>query len=415
LPLEVGHFPANNSAFIRHYVANQLIGWSKRDIHFQEALKMNRTIKNYLSTAVAIAPLAFLAHRAMGQYVQTNLVSNTSTIPAAIVDPNLINPWGIVATATSPFWVSDNNAGLATLYNGSGTPQSLVVTIPGPNGSPSGFLAAPTGIVANTTTGFQVSAGKSAHFIFDTEDGTISAWNSGTNAVLEVDNSTTGPGAVYKGLAIDPTSETLYATNFRAATVEAYGPTFAPVTLPGSFTVPNLPAGYAPFGIQNIGGDLFVTYAVQDADKHDDTAGPGNGLVAEFDLSGNYIKTIASGGTLNSPWGLALAPSDFGPLSGDLLVGDFGDGRINAYNLGTDAFVGQLSDGSGTPLTIDGLWGLDFGNGASAGPADVLYFTSGPDGEANGLFGDISVPEPASISLLGIGTLGLLRRTRHSN
>ncbi|MDB5351408.1 MAG: hypothetical protein JWN86_2655 [Planctomycetota bacterium] len=331
-------------------------------------------------------------------YIQTNLVSNDTTIvPAARADPNLVNPWGIVASASSPFWISDNGKGVSTLYNGSGTPQPLIVTIPAPGGSTS--TAAPTGIVFNGSTDFSVTSGGktgSSVFIFATEDGTISGWSptvDATHAILAVDNSASG--AVYKGLALGSSSSgnRLFATNFHAGTVDVFDANFKPVTLPsGAFTDSKIPSGFAPFGIRTIGSDILVTFAKQNGAKHDDVAGKGNGFVDLFDSNGTLISRIARKGTLNSPWGLALAPSTFGKFSGDLLVGDFGDGRINAFKIGRRkaTFAGQLSGTNRKPLTIDGLWGLSFGNGAQAGPVDTLFFTAGPNGEKDGLFGNLT-------------------------
>jgi uncharacterized protein (TIGR03118 family) len=344
-------------------------------------------------------------------YIQQNLVSDIPGL-APVTDPNLVNPWGLSDSATSPWWVSDNGTGLATLYNGNtGAASSLVVTIPPPAGGmpPS----APDGQVFNSTaSSFVINGGTKASFIFATEDGTISAWNGvqGTNALLEVDNSASG--AVYKGLALGSAggNNYLYAANFNSGNIDVFNGSFAPTTVAGSFTDPNLPAGYAPFNIENIGGLLYVTYAKQDGAKHDDVAGAGNGYVDVFDTSGNFLQRLASNGALNSPWGLALAPSDFGVYSGDLLIGNFGDGTIDVFSptLSGD-FLGTLDDSNGDPITIPGLWGLEFGNGASAGPVDDLYFTAGIPGpggmvEDNGLFGDIvASPEPATSSITAMG------------
>src|SRR2546425_2579366 len=332
-------------------------------------------------------------------YQQTNLVSDIPGL-AAQTDPHLVNPWGMALSDTSPFWVSDNGAGVATLYNGTGQPfppppSSLVVTIPPPTGS------TPTGQVFNpqavnpTSTDFVVTdsvSGKSGPsiFIFATEDGTVSGWNPTVNlttAIRVVDNSTTG--AVYKGLALGrtPAGAFLYATNFHAGTIDVFDKNFKPASLAGSFSDPDIPAGFAPFNIQNLGNQLYVTYAKQDAHKHDDVAGKGNGFVDIFDTDGNFIERVASRGHLNSPWGLALAPAGFGGFSHDLLVGNFGDGRINAFDLSTDTLRGQLRDSKGKPLTIDGLWALTFGkDGQNNGPTNVLFFTAGINDEKDGLF-----------------------------
>jgi len=338
-----------------------------------------------------------------GFYQQTNLVSDISGM-AKFTDPNLKNPWGLSHSPTSPWWVSDNNAGVSTLYKGDGSSVPLVVTIPLPGGGPGG---APTGNVFNPVNStnpddFVVSEnGKSGPsiFMFATEDGTISGWNPNvdqTHALIAVDRSTVGLGAVYKGLAIAGrgNNELIYATNFRFGTVEAFDRKFKLVR---SFTdreISNdcpLPGQcFAPFGIQNINGNLWVTYALQNAAKHDDVAGPGNGFVDVFNTAGHLLRRFAAHGTLNSPWGLALAPSDFGQFSNDMLVGDFGDGRINAFDPTSGAFLGQLTDQAGNPITINGLWGLVFGNGAAAGLTNELFFTAGINDEADGLFGKIT-------------------------
>ncbi|HEY1884824.1 MAG TPA: TIGR03118 family protein [Roseiarcus sp.] len=338
---------------------------------------------------------------------QTNLVSDLPGV-AQIQDPNLVNAWGISFGPTSPFWISDNGAGLATLYSvpGSGPPSvsklGLTVTIPPTAG---GTTSAPTGQVFNGGVGFG-----GAKFLFDSEDGVISGWKGpgGTDTVIGVDK---GSAAVYKGLAIsDPgaSSAVLYATNFRAGTIEAYDPSFAPASLPGNFTDPNLPAGYAPFNDKVINGELYVTYAVQDGAKHDDMKGLGNGLVDVFNLDGTFDQRLISHGALDSPWGLQIAPSSFGPLAGDLLVGNFGNGMINAFDPTTGAFVGTIDGADGNPLVIDGLWGLTVGNGsAMGGSSDALFFTAGPNDESDGLFGTLAVPEPSTWAMLLLGFAGL--------
>lgn len=359
------------------------------------------TIAAALSTSLLLAQQTVpRAHASQGFYLQTNLVSDQSGV-ANVTDPNLVNAWGIVHGPTTPFWISDNGTGVSTLYNGSGTPfppgAPLVVTIPPPAGSAAGTTATPTGVVFNGTAGFVVSKGaaaEAARFIFATEDGTISGWNpmvDPTNAILAAPKSTTSPSAVYKGLAIgsNAAGTFLFATNFRAGTVDVFDSQFQKVTLAGSFTDPRLLPGYAPFGIANLNGNLYVTYALQDAQKHDDVAGPAHGFVDVYDTNGHLIRRLVTRGRLNSPWGLAMAPAAFGRFSNDLLIGNFGDGRINAVDPTTGDFLGQPRDASNRPITIDGLWGLSFGNNANAGPATTLFFTAGPDGEAHGLFGSL--------------------------
>jgi len=359
-----------------------------------------------IAAVVLLRPLLPVAAHANGAglYHQTNLVSDLPNI-AKFQDPNLLNPWGLSHGPTTPWWVSDNGAGVSTLYRGDGTAVPLVVTIPPPKGSPAGTIAAPTGNVFNGTSGFVVATSSGAGpslFIFATEDGTISGWNpqaDPTHAILAVDRSTVSQGgfvgAVYKGLAIasNASGTFIYATNFRFGTVEMFDSSF---NLVGSFTDPKLANTcplpnqcYAPFGIQNIGGKLFVTFALQNAEKHDDVSGPAHGFVDVFDTSGNLIQRLILHGRLNSPWGLALAPADFGRFSNALLVGNFGDGRINAYDLNTGEFLGQLRDQANTPITIDDLWALIFGNGGQAGQTNQLSFTAGNGDESHGLFGII--------------------------
>jgi uncharacterized protein (TIGR03118 family) len=307
---------------------------------------------------------------------------------AAATDPDLVNGWGIVASPTSPWWVSDEGTSKSTLYNGNtGAKVPLVVTVPGP----------PTGVVFNgSAADFKVDAGTglvSARFIFATTDGQIAGWNGvGTAAISAV----TTPDAVYLGLAIGATggANYLYAANFSAAEVDVFNGTFAPATLAGDFTDPGLPAGYAPFGIQNIGGEIFVAYAKQNEDGDEEVAGEGFGYVSAFGTDGTFHGRVASAGELNAPWGLAKAPANFGKFSGDLLVGNFGDGRIHAFRPGTDGWEehGLLKDTDHRPIEIDGLWGIGFGNGAASGPRETLFFAAGPDDEEHGLFGSITAP-----------------------
>jgi uncharacterized protein (TIGR03118 family) len=344
-------------------------------------------------TLLALPGLAFARVNAgSGFYQQTNLTSNLPGI-AKFTDPNLTNPWGISSAPGGPFWVSDNGSGKSTLYDNKGTPQSLVVIIPPHAG---GKSASPTGTVFNSdTTAFIVSkkgvSGASV-FLFDSEDGTLSGWSPGvdaTHALLAVDNSSSG--AVYKGLAIgtNHSGTFLYAANIHAGTIDVFDKKFAPAKLSGSFTDPYLPQGYAPFDIKNIGGTLYVTYAKQNAQKNGDVPGPGHGIVDVFDTYGHFLKRLISHGQLNSPWGLALAGGSFGKFSNDLLVGNFGDGHINAFDPNTGAFLGQLTDQYGHPIVVDGLWSLLFGLGGQAGNPNQLFFTAGIHQEADGLFGVI--------------------------
>ena len=347
-----------------------------------------------LSVCATLLPI-----QAMAGYVQENLVSDISGL-AKNFDTHLTNPWGISFNATGPFWVSNNRDGTSTLYNTSGTPQALVVTVPTKSGSGTG---SPTGQVFNTNNGTGAFSGD--RFIFATEDGTISGWSSGTNAVKRAEGST---DSVYKGLAIDNTSNRLYAANFgNTGKIDAFNTNYTS-TLAGQFIDPNLPEKYAPFNIQNIGGVLYVAYAFKgNTSDTDETTGDGLGIVNKYDPNGNFINRLITGGQLNAPWGFALAPSDFGEYSNDLLVGNFGDGRINAYDPTSGAFQGTLTDPSGNPIVIEGLWGLAFGNGGNAGAKNKLYFAAGINNEVNGLFGSLAVPEPDSLSLIGIGLLGL--------
>ncbi|MFO1430220.1 MAG: TIGR03118 family protein [Candidatus Competibacteraceae bacterium] len=288
-------------------------------------------------------------------YRQTNLVSD-GAVSAAYTDRNLVNPWGISFSPTGPFWVSDNGTGISTLYNGAGQPfplspaSPLVVTIPLPTGSPTGTRATPTGQVFNGTSGFVIrdpATGNSgpSRFIFATEDGTLSGFNSDVNptsAILTFSN----PNAVYKGLAISSNGSRLYAANFKVGAIEMFDSDFDPIT---SFTDPNIPSGFAPFNVQDINGKLYVTYAKQQQpDNHDDEAGPGNGFVDVFDEDGNLLQRLVSQGNLNSPWGLALAPGNFGRFSNALLVGNFGDGRIDAFDREHSHFVGFFMLGYGS-------------------------------------------------------------------
>jgi len=322
-----------------------------------------------------------------------NLVSDIPGV-ALRSDPHVVNAWGIAFFDTSPVWIANNGTGTSTLYLGDGTPAPspaapLVVTIPSPV---AGETSAPTGLVTNATPGFVVTAGMKSGpslFIFAVENGTIAGWNptvDRNHAVIMVNNS--DKEAVYKGLAtgVSAGKVFLYATNFHAGVVEMYNSSFGFVK---SFTDPGVPLGYAPFGIENIKGDLYVTFALQDDEKEDDVKGPGNGFVDVFSTDGAFKSRFASNGPLNAPWGLALAPPSFGRLAHRLLVGNFGDGRINAFDVSTGAFEGALKDTLGLPLTINGLWGLKFASGGPSGRKNHLLFTAGIGDEDHGLFGFI--------------------------
>jgi uncharacterized protein (TIGR03118 family) len=336
---------------------------------------------------------------AANRYEQRNLVSDGA--PADHMDKNLVNAWGIAFNPDGFVWVADNGTGVSTLYDGDGNPQTLVVKILGPGDSSS----SPTGIVFNGSSDFKVPKdnpqGNPSRFIFATEQGTIAAWAPLPNAppptetITVVDNSNSVSPPIYKGLALaaNGTGHFLYATDFHNSKIDVFDANFNPVTLSGKFDDPNIPAGFAPFGIQNINGDLYVTYAKQDEGKEDDVPGPGNGFVDVFDANGNFIRRFVSRGRLNAPWGVALAPAKFGKFSNRLLVGNFGNGRLNAYDLATGKFRGRLHGTDGHPLKIEGLWGIAFGNGLFKQPTDVLFFTSGPNEEQNGLYGRIA-PAP---------------------
>jgi uncharacterized protein (TIGR03118 family) len=351
-------------------------------------------------------------------FTQTNLISDGSRQagPAQQTDPNLINPWGVAYSATGPFWISENNSGVSSIdsVTASGVTLNVIppVTIAPPT-TDSGS-AAPTGQVFNSlasTGAFMLQDGSPASFLFATEDGTISGWNpaAGTQSIIAVNesanpadgNEAQSLGAVYKGLALadTDTGPMLYAANFRHGTVDVYDQNFNAVN---SFTDTNLPAGYAPFNVQVLDGKLFVTFALQDDAKHDDVAGPGNGFVDEFDLQGHLLARVASGGSLDSPWGLAIAPSSFGTFGGDLLVGNFGDGTIEAYNLKNDQFVGNLTDANGNPIVIPDLWELIPGNNGSAGNSNTIYFTAGVQDEMHGLFGSLTAnPTSSAVAMTG--------------
>jgi uncharacterized protein (TIGR03118 family) len=348
-------------------------------------------VKHKLNHVILVLVFSFLVIDAVAQtnsYQQTNLVSDMSGV-ANNTDPDLINPWGISFAPGGPFWIADNKSGFSTIYGASGATELSPVTIPAPAGDTS--PAKPTGTVANTSTsGFLVN-GAPSQFLFDTQDGTISGWYTGSSAVLLVNNSSAG--AVYTGLAMitNTTGSFLLAANFFSGKVETYDSSYKSATLAGSFTdsgSPALPAGYAPFGIQTVGNQVFVTYALQNAAKNGETTGVGDGYVSVFDLNGNFVNRFASAGTLNAPWGVAQASANFGMFSDDILIGNFGDGTINAFNA-NGTFVAQLQDATGTVISNGALWALTFAP-SGTGDADTLYFTAGFAAGGHGLFGSLA-------------------------
>jgi uncharacterized protein (TIGR03118 family) len=348
---------------------------------------MRRWLPLIVLVALVLAPNPVTAG-----YVVTNLASDLDMGPGVFQDPDMINPWGLTVRGTSPFWIANNGTGLATLYNTSSSAavkQGLVVTV--------GSGAPITGTVGNLSSSFNGDL-----FLFAAENGGIYGWRGALGTAAETLLSPTS-SSVYKGLAIN--GSTLYAANFRSGEIDVFAGGFGS---PLHLVDPELPKGFGPFGIQLLNGKIYVTFAKQDADKHDDDPGPGRGFVDVLDPATNLFTRFISNGPLDSPWGLAIAPANFGELSGDLLVGNFGDGLINAFDATTGASRGTLNDASGNPIQIDGLWALMFGNGAAAGPTNRLFFTAGIDGEDHGLFGVIDpAPETGSLALLTMGVVGL--------
>jgi uncharacterized protein (TIGR03118 family) len=343
-----------------------------------------------LAAALAVALAARAGAATRPSYVMHNLVSDQAGV-ADRVDPNLVNAWGLASRVDSPWWVADNAANRATVYTADGAafaPEGspLVVNVPNE----------PTGVVANSGSSFAISASGTsgpALFLFATEEGKILGWNQAIppgRAVAAADRS--GASALYKGLAIS--GDRLYATDFHNDRVDVFDGSFNRIGRPGAFVDRKLPRRFAPFGIQAIGGRIFVSYAKQDGKREDDVDGQGLGFVDAFDRNGNLLARVARRGQLNAPWGIARAPADFGRFSGDLLIGNFGDGRINAFKQRsgrTFTPAGALRIGNGKALVIDGLWALEFGHvAANNGPANTLFFTAGPDDEAHGLFGTIT-------------------------
>jgi uncharacterized protein (TIGR03118 family) len=340
-----------------------------------------------------VSGAAFAQH-----YQQTDLVTDSTSVSStATIDPNLVNAWGMSRGSGSPWWISDNGTGLVTLYDSTGAIVPLVVTIPAPNGQ---GTSAPTGQVFNYTTSFQVSSGHPAVFIFATEDGTISGWNPGVNvlnAILMVNNS---DRAVYKGIALaqSKSGPRLYATNFQTGEVDVFDANFKQMRARrdddddgNRFRIPRLNKNWAPFGIQNVGGNLVVTFAHRAPGQHDEDHGPGLGWVGVFDTEGRLLQVLEHGNFDNAPWGIAMAPGDFGAFTHRLLIGNFGDGTIHAYNVITGRHEGTMLDSNGSPISIDGLWGLSFGgDNVRNGLATELFFTAGPNDESDGLFGKIT-------------------------
>jgi uncharacterized protein (TIGR03118 family) len=325
-------------------------------------------------------------------YDQTNLVSDIRH--QGRFEPNFVNAWGLDAGPTSPWWVNTNGTGLSFILDGAGTqirPPVLATAI-GAAGT-----SKPTGIVFNIFNGggdFKLDLTHPAFFITATEEGTISGWNPSVNlydtSVIKVNNHASG--AIYKGLAIGQMSgqKVLYVANFHAGIVEVFDTNFSPVVLSSNQFKATLPPGFAPFNAQNVNGSIFVTYAKQDSNAEDDVAGPGNGYVAQFTQDGTLIRMLQHGNWMNSPWGVAQAPANFGELSGRLLIGMFGSGQIASFDPATGNFIGLMISHGNHPVEIDGLWGLRFGNGGPAGPTNVLFFTAGPDDESEGLFGTLT-------------------------
>lgn len=355
---------------------------------------------NVMFAFVAASAAAIASAHAAPIEVVNLVTDDQSANPAQTTDPDLVNAWGISYLPTGPFWVSDNGTGVTTLYQvdpstNATTKLGLTVTIPG-----DGSI---TGQTANPDFGGGSFGGNL--FVFVSEDGTISGWRNslGTTAeVLQVGSDAN----VYKGTTFASTGghSYVYSANFRTGAIDIMKGDAAAPDLAGNFTDPNLPAGYAPFNVQNIGGAIYVTYAQQNADKDEEIKGAGLGIVDVFDTSGNFIARIGEGGTLNAPWGLALAPASFGDIGGDLLVGNFGDGTINIFDLSTDTFIGLLTDKSGNPIVIDGLWALMAGNGTLSGNLNSIYFSAGPNDEGHGLFGVLApAPEPWTMPLLLAG------------
>jgi uncharacterized protein (TIGR03118 family) len=391
---------------------------------------MKSQLRNFSRGAIAAVAAfgAFGWHAALGAgYLQSNLAADQPGV-ALVQDPELIDPWGIAINPTGTFWLSARATDVSTVYSGDVTrtdgtrspfvKSALTVTIPG---------GRPTGQVFNGSNDFVVTSGTfsaPARFIFASDTGHITGWNAAVPPPVPSRNAqlkATTPGAVYTGLAIgnNGSGNLLYAADFHGGAIDVFDRTYTPITLAGSFVDPAIPADYAPFNIQNAGGKLYVTYARPQL-KGDAVVRGGHGFVSVFDLDGNYLNRLLSKDHLNSPWGVALAPADFGEFSGALIVGNSGNGHINAFDSTTGEFLGRLRDNAGEPIQIDGLFGLEFGNGTVSGDRNALYFAAAPDGGQHGLFGSLrvapnvalgaAVPEPSGFAPFGVALVSLLRQ-----
>lgn len=342
-----------------------------------------------LALIIICTSLYSLSANVIGEYAETTLQTNQT-------DSNLVNPWGIAFTAGSPFWIADNGAGNASVYNSAGMAQALVVSMP------SGAQQV-DGEVSNTSSNFHGDT-----FLFATSNGAINGWRNALGTSAET--LFTQSGADYKGLAIDGAGDTLYSANFASGNIDIFNST----GLEGSFSDPNIPAGFAPFNVENIGGTIFVTFAKVGTNGNA-SPGSGNGFVAVFNPTTHTFTPLISQGVLNSPWGLAIAPASFGAAAGDLLVGNFGDGTINAFNPNTGQYLGTLANVSGSALATSGLWAITFGDGGNAGSANSLYVTAGPNGQTGGLFAEVDpAPEPSTLVLGAIGLACIALAARRS-
>jgi len=353
-----------------------------------------RKVVAYASSSVTLF-LALTVLASAQRYNRIDLTADGTGVSATApnIDSRLMNSWGLARSSTSAWWVSDNHAGVSTLYDGNGVAQTLVVTVPPPQDVDG--MAAPTGVIFNPTTSFQVGTDLAAIFIFATEDGTISGWNPHVNPTVAVRMVNRPGAAIYKGLAIAQTGKGnfLYATNFVTGKVEVFDDGFFPVRLKESaFRNPHLEGkrNWSAFGIQNVGGNIVVTYARREPGATDEEHGPGLGRVAIFNTDGRFLTELEPGPWLNAPWGIALSPGDFGAFSHRILIGNFGSGNIHAFNTFTGSYEGQLMDANGNPLFIENLWALSFGSG-NTGLLNELFFTSGPNDENDGVFGKVTV------------------------